>query len=71
MSEAWNLGVRYFDTAPLYGSGLSEIRMGEASVQYPRDEYVLSSKVGRIMLDEVENRQNVISVEKVACSNTA
>ena len=51
VSEAWNLGVRYFDTAPLYGSGLSEIRMGEALSQYPRDEYVLSSKVGRIMLD--------------------
>lgn len=55
VSEAWNLGVRYFDTAPLYGSGLSEIRMGEALSQYPRDEYVLSSKVGRIMLDEMED----------------
>ena len=55
VSEAWNLGVRYFDTAPLYGSGLSEIRMGEALSQYARDEYVLSSKVGRIMLDEMED----------------
>lgn len=55
VSEARNTGVRYFDTAPLYGSGLSEIRMGEALSQYPRDEYVLSSKVGRIMLDEMED----------------
>ncbi|MES0253455.1 aldo/keto reductase, partial [Citrobacter freundii] len=55
VSEAWHLGVRYFDTAPLYGSGLSEIRIGEALSQYPRDEYVLSSKVGRSMLDEMED----------------
>ncbi|MBF2749965.1 aldo/keto reductase [Enterobacter bugandensis] len=53
--DAWKLGVRYFDTAPLYGSGLSELRMGEALSQYPRDEYVLSTKVGRIMLDEMED----------------
>ncbi|SQI33766.1 D-threo-aldose 1-dehydrogenase [Providencia alcalifaciens] len=53
--EAWNLGIRYFDTAPLYGSGLSEIRMGEALSQYSRDDYVLSTKVGRIMLDEMED----------------
>lgn len=52
VSGTWDLGIRYFDTAPLYGSGLSEIRMGEVLSQYPRDEYVLSTKVGRIMLDE-------------------
>mgnify|MGYP000462178983 CR=1 FL=1 len=39
VSGAWDLGIRYFDTAPLYGSGLSEIRMGEVLSQYPRDEY--------------------------------
>jgi D-threo-aldose 1-dehydrogenase len=55
VSGAWDLGIRYFDTAPLYGSGLSEIRMGEVLSQYPRDEYVLSTKVGRIMLDEEED----------------
>jgi len=55
VSDAWDHGVRYFDTAPLYGSGLSEIRMGEALSQYPRDEYILSTKVGRIMLDEIED----------------
>lgn len=58
VKKAWDLGVRYFDTAPLYGSGLSEIRMGEALSQYPRDEYVLSTKVGRIMLDEMEDPAN-------------
>lgn len=52
---AWDAGVRYFDTAPFYGSGLSEIRLGEALKQYKRDDYVLSSKVGRVILDEVED----------------
>ena len=52
---AWDAGVRYFDTAPFYGSGLSEIRLGEALKQYNRDDYVLSSKVGRVILDEVED----------------
>ncbi|WP_426578060.1 aldo/keto reductase [Xenorhabdus stockiae] len=58
VQEVWNLGVRYFDTAPLYGSGLSEIRMGEVLSQYSRDDYVLSTKVGRIMLDEMEDPAN-------------
>ncbi|MFJ3487807.1 aldo/keto reductase [Pseudomonas sp. NPDC090202] len=51
---AWDQGTRYFDTAPFYGAGLSEIRLGKALAQYPRDQYVLSTKVGRIILDELE-----------------
>jgi D-threo-aldose 1-dehydrogenase len=47
--------VRYFDTAPLYGAGLAEIRLGEALAGHKRDEYILSSKVGRVILDEVED----------------
>ena len=39
-------GIRYFDTAPLYGFGLSESRLGEALKQTPRNEIVISSKVG-------------------------
>ena len=42
--------VRYFDTAPLYGHGMSEHRCGEALRRYPRDSFVLSSKVGRLLL---------------------
>lgn len=49
---AWDHGVRYFDTAPFYGAGLSEIRLGEVLSQYPREQYVLSTKVGRVVLDE-------------------
>ncbi|BBT40591.1 MULTISPECIES: aldo/keto reductase [Pseudomonas] len=55
VDAAWNNGVRYFDTAPFYGAGLSESRLGDALVGRPRDEYVLSSKVGRIILDELED----------------
>ncbi|WP_290812183.1 aldo/keto reductase [Ferrovibrio sp.] len=46
IDAAWQGGVRYFDTAPLYGSGLSERRMGRALARRPRSDYVLSSKVG-------------------------
>ncbi|WP_028801284.1 aldo/keto reductase [Streptomyces sp. 142MFCol3.1] len=52
---AWDHGIRYFDTAPFYGAGLSEIRLGEALADRPRDEYVLSTKVGRLVLDELED----------------
>jgi D-threo-aldose 1-dehydrogenase len=44
---AWSAGVRYFDTAPLYGHGLSERRIGAALHGQPRDAFVLSTKVGR------------------------
>jgi D-threo-aldose 1-dehydrogenase len=46
---AWNAGIRYFDTAPHYGLGLSERRLGEALAGRPRDQYVLSTKVGRLL----------------------
>ncbi|MGW1117353.1 aldo/keto reductase [Streptomyces tanashiensis] len=46
---AWDAGVRYFDTAPHYGLGLSERRLGAALRSRPRNEYVVSSKVGRLL----------------------
>src|SRR5262245_10823743 len=55
VEAAWQQGIRYFDTAPLYGAGLSEMRLGRALANRKRDEYVLSSKVGRLILDEVES----------------
>jgi len=54
VEAAWNNGIRYFDNAPFYGAGLAEIRMGQALKNKPRDQYVISTKVGRIVLDEVE-----------------
>ncbi|NEA66226.1 aldo/keto reductase [Streptomyces sp. SID12488] len=47
---AWDAGIRYFDTAPHYGLGLSERRLGAALRERPRDEYVVSSKVGRLLV---------------------
>ncbi len=49
ISRAWDSGLRYYDTAPMYGHGLSEARCGHGLRWYPRDEFVLSSKVGRIL----------------------
>lgn len=49
VDAAWKLGLRYFDTAPYYGFTLSEHRLGTALREHPRDEYVVSSKVGRVM----------------------
>jgi D-threo-aldose 1-dehydrogenase len=49
MYYAWSRGLRYFDTAPFYGQGLSEHRFGAALRHYPRDEFLLSTKVGRML----------------------
>ncbi|MGH7919110.1 MAG: aldo/keto reductase [Candidatus Dormibacteraceae bacterium] len=49
MTAAWQAGVRYFDTAPWYGIGLSEHRVGAFLRGQPRQEYVLSTKVGRLL----------------------
>ncbi len=55
VNAAWDDGIRYFDNAPFYGAGLAELRMGEAMQGRPRSEYVISTKVGRLILDEVED----------------
>ena len=46
---AWETGIRHFDTAPYYGFGLSERRMGEWLRQQPRNDFTLSTKVGRLL----------------------
>jgi D-threo-aldose 1-dehydrogenase len=51
VNAAWDEGWRYFDTAPHYGLGLAEERLGRALRDKPRDSYVLSSKVGRIIYE--------------------
>lgn len=47
---AWELGIRYYDTAPHYGLGLSERRIGKALASRPRAEYTISTKVGRLLV---------------------
>ncbi len=49
LAAAWDGGVRYFDTSPWYGKGQSEHRVGRALYRKPRDQYTISSKVGRVL----------------------
>lgn len=49
LDAAWQAGIRHFDTAPHYGIGLSERRLGAFLQTKPRDEFVISTKVGRIL----------------------
>ncbi|MCC2955274.1 aldo/keto reductase [Massilia sp. IC2-477] len=53
VDAAWDAGIRYFDTAPHYGAGLSEHRFGQALRTRPRGEYTLSTKVGRLLAPDV------------------
>ena len=55
VSSAWQGGVRYFDTAPHYGLGLSERRLGRLLKDFPRDEFVVSSKVGKLLVPSPES----------------
>jgi len=52
VETAWADGVRAFDTAPHYGLGLAERRLGQALAGRPREEYVVSTKVGRLLVDD-------------------
>ena len=52
LAAAWDSGIRSFDTAPHYGLGLSEERLGRFLAGKPRDEYVVSTKVGRLVRED-------------------
>ena len=52
VDAAWDARMRFFDTAPFYGAGLSEIRLGKALRKRDRDEYIIATKVGRLVLEE-------------------
>ena len=58
LDRAWQAGVRYFDTAPLYGLGLSETRLNRFLRGKPRDEYVLSTKIGRLLKATTPDRRD-------------
>jgi D-threo-aldose 1-dehydrogenase len=51
---AWSGGIRSFDTAPHYGLGLAEHRLGAALARYPREDFLLSTKVGRLLVPSPE-----------------
>jgi len=52
VEAAWQAGIRFFDTAPLYGHGLAERRLGEVLRTKPRNEFVLATKVGRLLRED-------------------
>jgi D-threo-aldose 1-dehydrogenase len=49
VERAWDAGIRFFDTAPLYGHGLAELRLGRILRELPRGEFTLATKVGRLL----------------------
>src|SRR3981189_1585402 len=49
LDGAWDAGLRYFDTAPWYGRGVSELRVGRLLREKPPDQFVISPKAGRIL----------------------
>nr|WP_202797072.1 aldo/keto reductase [Kribbella flavida] len=59
VDRAWELGIRLFDTAPVYGYGLSEQRAGLALRGRPRDEFVLCTKVGRLLEPDGQDLQPI------------
>src|SRR6201996_8461570 len=71
VQAAWDAGVRFFDTAPHYGHTKAEHRLGDALRRYPRNEFVLSTKVGRRFVprknpyDGSEGWQNPLPFEAI------
>lgn len=59
LERAWSSGIRRFDTAPHYGAGLSERRLGAFLAGKPREEFVLSTKVGRLLVPTDEDTEGV------------
>jgi D-threo-aldose 1-dehydrogenase len=58
VEAAWRQGIREFDTAPHYGAGLSERRLGAQLSELPRDELVVSTKVGRLLVPRSVSRRD-------------
>ena len=56
LETAWSKGIRYFDTAPLYGSGMSEKRLGNFLQKQKREDFVISTKVGRLIVDTKKSK---------------
>ena len=59
VEAAWSAGIRYFDTAPVYGLGLADTRLGRVLRNRPRDEFILATKVGRRLVPCRPGEQNV------------
>jgi D-threo-aldose 1-dehydrogenase len=58
IAAAWEAGFRYFDTAPSYGYGLSERRLGDALRPHDRSSYIVSTKVGKLLVPDATPKRN-------------
>ena len=58
LRAAWAVGVRYYDTSPFYGYGRSELRVGALLRDLQRPDFVLSTKVGRVLRPFDPSRRN-------------
>lgn len=63
LEAAWDAGIRHYDTAPHYGLGLSERRLGAFLSTKPRDEYFLSTKVGRLLRPNPEHESGGLDTD--------
>jgi D-threo-aldose 1-dehydrogenase len=66
LEAAWDSGIRYFDTAPHYGLGLSERRLGSFLATKPRTDYVVSTKVGRLLRPSPETAHRLDDANQFA-----
>jgi D-threo-aldose 1-dehydrogenase len=66
LDAAWENGIRYFDTAPHYGLGLSERRLGAFLATKPRGEYLVSTKVGRLLRPSPETADRLDDANQFA-----
>jgi D-threo-aldose 1-dehydrogenase len=66
LAAAWESGIRYFDTAPHYGLGLSERRLGAFLATKPRADYVVSTKVGRLLRPSPETADRLDDANQFA-----
>jgi D-threo-aldose 1-dehydrogenase len=64
LQAAYDAGIRYFDTAPLYGHGLSERRLGSFLQTLQRETFALSSKVGRLLVPTGEGERNELMFDE-------
>jgi D-threo-aldose 1-dehydrogenase len=70
LEAAWEEGIRYYDTAPHYGLGLAERRVGEFLADKPRHEYVVSTKVGRLLVPNPDHSGGMDDADHFAVPDT-
>lgn len=66
IDASWDAGIRYFDTAPHYGAGTSELRLGRALSTRPRHDFVVSTKIGRLLREGPHDEEGYMGEPKLS-----